>query len=140
LRDNPITFPSITDVEPAFVRLFEEPAIGCYHRVTVATLYASFEEAQERWSHRFSKGMPAETGPILAEKNTIFTDPRLGKMAFQSICAAWEKHLELLSGTGKLAGSGQFEVYFDGRAPSSPDAFALNYSPPMPDVHAAVAH
>lgn len=112
-RDTQLTFPTVIEAEAALAGVFEEPALKFYDRIAVTTLYASFREVRERWSHRWQAGLPRDTGALLAEKDTIFRERQLGRMAFENIYAAWEKHVERLRASGELARSNQLEISFD---------------------------
>jgi hypothetical protein len=112
-RDTQLTFPTVSEAEQALAKVFEQPAINFYGKITVTTLYASFAEVRERWSHRWQAGLPANTGALLAEKDTLFREQRLGRKAFDNIYAAWERQVERLRFSGRLELSNQLEISFD---------------------------
>ncbi len=124
-RDTQLTFPTVSYAQGALAKVFEQPAIKSYDKIIVTTLYASFPEVRERWSHRWQAGLPADTGPLLAEKDTLFREQKLGGMACENIYAAWEKQVERLRSSGRLELSSQLEISFDFPPPDTP-------APPLP--------
>jgi hypothetical protein len=119
-RENRLTFPSTPQVTPALAAFFDLPAIAHYDRVSVATVHAPYPELQRRWAHRFSKGLPADTVALLAEKNTIFTESLHGERACESIYEAWGAWLQQLQNTGKIVTSNRFAFHIrDDRSASN---------------------
>ena len=117
-REARLTFPSLQQAEYALIRFFEQPAIARYDRVTTTTLDVSFEELQAHWSYRFRAGLPPNTGSVLAEKNTMFLESRLGQMACENLYAAWQQCQDGLAQAGKLGATRRFSLAF-GTGPAS---------------------